>query len=128
MKSDNKSSNNNIKVRFSYICVVFLHINLPKTYELIYVLLIIINHSSILCWRYVSIGEKEDVQLFYYFVESTRNPTQDPLILYIPGGPGASALVTLTYEIGMLFFLPSFMIFSYYCKSLSLNFLTHICF
>nr|XP_043610865.1 serine carboxypeptidase-like 13 [Erigeron canadensis] len=49
---------------------------------------------------YIGIGEKEDVQLFYYFVESTRNPTQDPLIFFIPGGPGASGLVTFMYEIG----------------------------
>ncbi|KAI3723687.1 hypothetical protein L2E82_35443 [Cichorium intybus] len=37
---------------------------------------------------YIGVGEKEDVQLFYYFVESTRNPEEDPLIFYIPGGPG----------------------------------------
>ncbi|PWA44114.1 peptidase S10, serine carboxypeptidase, Alpha/Beta hydrolase fold protein [Artemisia annua] len=53
---------------------------------------------------YVGIGEKEDVQLFYYFVESTRNPLEDPLIFYIPGGPGASALITFLYETGPLFF------------------------
>ncbi|GJZ68362.1 putative peptidase S10, serine carboxypeptidase, alpha/beta hydrolase fold protein [Tanacetum coccineum] len=49
---------------------------------------------------YVGTGEKEDVQLFYYFVESsTRNPFQDPLIFYISGGPGASALLAFLYEI-----------------------------
>ncbi|XP_076944241.1 serine carboxypeptidase-like 13 [Bidens hawaiensis] len=51
---------------------------------------------------YVGVGENEDVQLFYYFVESTSNPKEDPLIFHIPGGPGASALVTLLYEIGPL--------------------------
>ncbi|XP_021983267.1 serine carboxypeptidase-like 13 isoform X4 [Helianthus annuus] len=53
---------------------------------------------------YIGVGEKEDVQLFYYLVESTRNPKEDPLIFFIPGGPGASALVTFLYEIGPLNF------------------------
>ncbi|KAI3736212.1 hypothetical protein L6452_15750 [Arctium lappa] len=53
---------------------------------------------------YVGIGKNEDVQLFYYFVESTRNPEEDPLIFYIPGGPGASALIAFLYEIGPLMF------------------------
>ncbi|XP_071742666.1 serine carboxypeptidase-like 13 [Rutidosis leptorrhynchoides] len=49
---------------------------------------------------YVGVGDKEEVQLFYYFVESTNNSEEDPLIFYIPGGPGASALVTFFLEIG----------------------------
>ncbi|KAK9058308.1 hypothetical protein SSX86_023149 [Deinandra increscens subsp. villosa] len=51
---------------------------------------------------YVGIGEKEEVQLFYYFVESTRNPEKDPLIFYIPGGPGASGLLPLLEQTGPL--------------------------
>ncbi|KAJ9550584.1 hypothetical protein OSB04_014629 [Centaurea solstitialis] len=53
---------------------------------------------------YIGIGKNQDVQLFYYFVESTRNPEEDPLIFYVPGGPGASALITFLYEIGPLNF------------------------
>ena len=52
---------------------------------------------------YVGVGKNEDVQLFYYFVESIRNPEEDPLIFYVPGGPGASALITFLYEIGTFF-------------------------
>ncbi|KVI04211.1 hypothetical protein Ccrd_017484, partial [Cynara cardunculus var. scolymus] len=48
---------------------------------------------------YVGIGKNEEVQLFYYFVESTTNPEEDPLIFYVPGGPGASALITFLDEI-----------------------------
>ncbi|KAF5806172.1 putative sinapoylglucose--sinapoylglucose O-sinapoyltransferase [Helianthus annuus] len=48
---------------------------------------------------YVGIG---DVQLFYYFVESTRNPEEDPLILHISGGPGCSGLLPLLGETGPL--------------------------
>ncbi|KAF5802904.1 putative sinapoylglucose--sinapoylglucose O-sinapoyltransferase [Helianthus annuus] len=65
---------------------------------------------------YIGVGEKEDVQLFYYLVESTRNPKEDPLIFFIPGGPGASALVTFLYEIGMFL---SFKISNYTCDLLT---------
>ena len=53
--------------------------------------------------RYVGVGESEEVQLFYYFVESQRSPSQDPLMLYIAGGPGCSSLSSLLYENGTTF-------------------------
>lgn len=45
----------------------------------------------------MGIGENEEVQLFYYFVESERNPDEDPIIFYIPGGPGVSGLPSLAF-------------------------------
>ncbi|KAJ0682867.1 putative peptidase S10, serine carboxypeptidase, alpha/Beta hydrolase [Helianthus annuus] len=51
---------------------------------------------------YVGVGKNEEVQLFYYFVESQNNPEVDPLICYIPGGPGSSALLAFLYEMGPL--------------------------
>ncbi|KAL4565092.1 hypothetical protein LXL04_029176 [Taraxacum kok-saghyz] len=49
---------------------------------------------------YIGVGESDDVQLFYYFVESEGNPEDDPLMLWLTGGPGCSALSGLLYEIG----------------------------
>ncbi|KAI8004990.1 Serine carboxypeptidase-like 12 [Camellia lanceoleosa] len=49
---------------------------------------------------YVGVDESEDVQLFYYFVKSESNPKEDPLILWLTGGPGCSAFSAFIYEIG----------------------------
>ncbi|KAK1413531.1 hypothetical protein QVD17_35306 [Tagetes erecta] len=51
---------------------------------------------------YVGVGDKEDVQLFYYFVESTTNSKQDPIIFYFAGGPGGSGLIAVLDELGPL--------------------------
>ncbi|GKB45189.1 peptidase S10, serine carboxypeptidase, alpha/beta hydrolase fold protein [Tanacetum coccineum] len=53
---------------------------------------------------YVGVGEHDDVEFFYYFVESQRNPLEDPLLLYLSGGPGVSGLSTFLYQIGPLSF------------------------
>ncbi|RWR73918.1 serine carboxypeptidase-like protein 18 isoform X1 [Cinnamomum micranthum f. kanehirae] len=54
---------------------------------------------------YVGVGESNEDQLFYYFVESEGNPREDPLVMWISGGPGCSSLMALSMKnIGPLLF------------------------
>uniref|UniRef100_M1BZY1 Glucose acyltransferase n=1 Tax=Solanum tuberosum TaxID=4113 RepID=M1BZY1_SOLTU len=53
---------------------------------------------------YIGVGQEEKVQLFYFFIESERDPQNDPLMLWLTGGPGCSGLSTLLYEMGPLTF------------------------
>ncbi|KAI3754315.1 hypothetical protein L1987_54097 [Smallanthus sonchifolius] len=51
---------------------------------------------------YVGVGAGDEVQFFYYFVESERDPLHDPVLVYLTGGPGTSALYPFLYQIGPL--------------------------
>ncbi|TKY45789.1 Serine carboxypeptidase 18 [Spatholobus suberectus] len=45
---------------------------------------------------YISVNDSE---LFYYFIESQGNPQEDPLFLWLTGGPGCSSFSGIVYEI-----------------------------
>uniref|UniRef100_A0A1S4DZ55 Uncharacterized protein n=1 Tax=Cucumis melo TaxID=3656 RepID=A0A1S4DZ55_CUCME len=53
---------------------------------------------------YVGVGDREEFQLFYYFIKSYSNPKTDPLILWLTGGPRCSALSGLAFESGPINF------------------------
>ncbi|KAM3262219.1 hypothetical protein ACQJBY_052734 [Aegilops geniculata] len=46
------------------------------------------------------VGLDDGVQLFYCFIRSESHPEEDPVLLWLTGGPGCSALSGLAYEIG----------------------------
>ncbi|KAK0570689.1 hypothetical protein LWI29_005054 [Acer saccharum] len=54
---------------------------------------------------YIGVGESNESQLFYYFVESQRSPALDPLMLWLTGGPGCSVLSAFFFENGPVTFV-----------------------
>jgi serine carboxypeptidase-like clade I len=50
------------------------------------------------------VDEVNGGKLFYYFIESEGNPSEDPLVLWLTGGHRCSALSGLIFEIGIMYF------------------------
>lgn len=51
---------------------------------------------------YINVDAKSNRNLFYWFVESQRNPAKDPLLLWMNGGPGPSQKLA-SIDIALLF-------------------------
>ncbi|CAD6268018.1 unnamed protein product [Miscanthus lutarioriparius] len=49
---------------------------------------------------YVTVDEAHGRRLFYYLVESEREPAKDPVVLWLNGGPGCSSFDGFVYEHG----------------------------
>ncbi|KAL6843502.1 hypothetical protein ACP4OV_026564 [Aristida adscensionis] len=54
---------------------------------------------------YVTVQETTGTELFYYFVESERDPAIDPVLLWHSGGPHCSAFNGFVYGVGPLDFI-----------------------
>lgn len=68
--------------------------------------IVVANDCIYLCFllewvlRYVTIDETSGKNLYYYFVESEGNPSKDPVVLWLNGGPGCSSFDGFVYEHG----------------------------
>ncbi|CAL0302829.1 unnamed protein product [Lupinus luteus] len=49
---------------------------------------------------YVTVDKKHDRNLYYYFTVSEGNPSKDPVVLWLNGGPGCSSFDGFVYEHG----------------------------
>ncbi|KAK3136344.1 hypothetical protein QOZ80_5BG0432180 [Eleusine coracana subsp. coracana] len=49
---------------------------------------------------YVTVDERHGRRLFYYLVQSERDPANDPVVLWLNGGPGCSSFDGFVYEHG----------------------------
>lgn len=53
----------------------------------------------------MTVDQNHGRNLFYYFVESERKPSEDPVVLWLNGGPGCSSFDGFIYEHGIFFSL-----------------------
>ncbi|KAJ3672800.1 hypothetical protein LUZ60_006174 [Juncus effusus] len=54
---------------------------------------------------YITVDEENGGEMFYYFIESERNPSEDPLLVWLPGGKRCSVFHCLTFQNGPLEFV-----------------------
>nr|QRI59129.1 chicoric acid synthase [Echinacea purpurea] len=94
---------NHMTPRYIYVMFVFLLSSLSHASTIVKNLPGF--HGDLPCTietGYIGVGADDEVQFFYYFVESERDPSRDPLIYYLTGGPGTTALYPFLFQIGPL--------------------------
>ena len=95
-----------MKVLSFVVCVVVAVVvccNAAPSEHLITSLPGLINGSSVNFSQYagyVMLNKTRNKKLFYWFVESQRDPASDPLVLWMNGGPGSSSLLGMLTEHG----------------------------
>uniref|UniRef100_K3X2F0 Carboxypeptidase n=1 Tax=Globisporangium ultimum (strain ATCC 200006 / CBS 805.95 / DAOM BR144) TaxID=431595 RepID=K3X2F0_GLOUD len=55
---------------------------------------------------YIKLANKKDGHYFYWFFESKSEPSKDPLVIWLTGGPGGSSMIGLMMENGPCSVLP----------------------
>ncbi|KAK9806895.1 hypothetical protein WJX72_006650 [[Myrmecia] bisecta] len=58
------------------------------------------DFSSLHYSGYVTVDERHGRHLYYYFATSERDPENDPVVLWLNGGPGCSSFDGFVYEHG----------------------------
>ncbi|KAF1329242.1 Serine protease family s10, partial [Globisporangium splendens] len=65
-----------------------------------------VNGSELFCGitghdaGYIKLPNKKDDHYFYWYFESRSNPSTDPLVLWLTGGPGCSSMMAMLTENG----------------------------
>lgn len=63
-----------------------------------------IDHYLLYINSYITVGDEDHKRhLYYYFATSERNPLEDPMTIWINGGPACAGLNGLFQLVGMFF-------------------------